>query len=65
MAGVPLTKNGDLSFGQLILETQFDRILYIEIENPEDMQDFGSITVRKLYFENKSTTTPNILKHFL
>ena len=47
LAGVPLTKNGDVSFGQLILETQSDRILYIEIDNPEDLENFGSILVTK------------------
>ena len=43
LAGLPLTKNGNAVIGKLLLETQADRILYIEIENPQDLDDFGPI----------------------
>lgn len=45
LAGVPLTKSGNAAIGKLLLETQADRILYIEIENPEALNDFGAIFV--------------------
>jgi len=45
LAGLPLIKNGNTAIGKLLLETQADRILYIEIENPQDLDDFGIIFV--------------------
>ena len=45
LAGLPLIKNGNTAIGKLLLETQADRILYIEIENPQDLDDFGPIFV--------------------
>lgn len=65
LAGVPLTKNGDVSYGQLILETQYDRILYIEIENPEDFENFGPILVRKATYQSKLYITNKKKTFFL
>jgi len=45
LAGLPLIKNGNTAIGKLLLETQADRILYIQIENPQNLDDFGTIFV--------------------